>query len=90
MFFLHSVRVCVCVCVRTFDTAQKTVLIVYAHQSPGSFNAAVCDVAKKELMKQGYRVIVSDLYAMNFRASATQDDIKGDLTVLLCVNDHSQ
>ncbi|XP_074523010.1 NAD(P)H dehydrogenase [quinone] 1 [Halichoeres trimaculatus] len=59
--------------------AQKTVLIVYAHQSPGSFNAAVRDVAIEELREQGYRVLVSDLYAMKFRAEATRDDITGDL-----------
>ncbi|XP_051919972.1 NAD(P)H dehydrogenase [quinone] 1 [Hippocampus zosterae] len=58
---------------------QKTVLIVYAHQSLGSFNEAVRDEATKELSKQGYRVIVSDLYAMNFKASATKSDIIGDL-----------
>ncbi|KAI3377287.1 hypothetical protein L3Q82_008488 [Scortum barcoo] len=58
---------------------QKTALIVYAHQSPGSFNAAVRDVAMQELVNQGYKVIVSDLYAMNFRANATRDDINGDL-----------
>ncbi|XP_078111170.1 NAD(P)H dehydrogenase [quinone] 1 [Sander vitreus] len=59
--------------------AQKTALIVYAHQSPVSFNAAVRHVAMQELAAQGYRVLVSDLYAMNFRANATQDDIIGDL-----------
>lgn len=59
--------------------AQKTVLIVYAHQSPGSFNAAVRDVAMEELKEQGYRVLVSDLYAMKFKASATREDIIGDL-----------
>lgn len=59
--------------------AQKTALIVYAHQSPGSFNSAVRDAAVEELTEQGYKVIVSDLYAMNFRASATRDDIIGDL-----------
>ncbi|XP_070686580.1 NAD(P)H dehydrogenase [quinone] 1 [Pempheris klunzingeri] len=59
--------------------AQKTALIVYAHQSVGAFNAAARDVAMQELAEQGYRVIVSDLYAMNFKASATQDDIIGDL-----------
>uniref|UniRef100_UPI0025AE52BB NAD(P)H dehydrogenase [quinone] 1 isoform X2 n=1 Tax=Doryrhamphus excisus TaxID=161450 RepID=UPI0025AE52BB len=64
---------------RSGDMAQKTVLIVYAHQSVGSFNSAVRDAAVKELAKQGYKVIVSDLYAMNFKASATQDDIIGDL-----------
>ncbi|KAF0022315.1 hypothetical protein F2P81_025421 [Scophthalmus maximus] len=45
----------------------------------GSFNAALLDVAVKELTEQSYRVAVSDLYAMNFRASATRDDIIGDL-----------
>ncbi len=75
--YLHTVCVCV--------TAQKTALIVYAHQSAGSFNAAVRDVAMQELAEQGYRVTVSDLYAMNFRASATQDDINGDLSVNDCV-----
>ncbi|CAJ1050097.1 NAD(P)H dehydrogenase 1 [Morone saxatilis] [Xyrichtys novacula] len=59
--------------------AQRTALIVYAHQSPGSFNAAVRDVAMEELKEQGYRVLVSDLYAMKFRADATRDDITGDL-----------
>ncbi|XP_034425468.1 NAD(P)H dehydrogenase [quinone] 1 isoform X2 [Hippoglossus hippoglossus] len=59
--------------------AQKTALIVFAHQSSGSFNAAVRDVAVQELTEQGYTVIVSDLYAMNFRANATRDDVSGDL-----------
>ncbi|XP_048042269.1 NAD(P)H dehydrogenase [quinone] 1 [Megalobrama amblycephala] len=61
------------------EMAQKTALIVYAHQSPASFNAAARDVAVEALTKQGYKVLVSDLYAMNFKASATADDIKGDL-----------
>ncbi|XP_061671797.1 NAD(P)H dehydrogenase [quinone] 1 isoform X3 [Syngnathoides biaculeatus] len=59
--------------------SQKTVLIVYAHQSMGSFNEALRDIAAKELSMQGYRIIVSDLYAMNFKANSTQDDIIGDL-----------
>ncbi|XP_071397754.1 NAD(P)H dehydrogenase [quinone] 1 isoform X1 [Centroberyx affinis] len=59
--------------------AQKTVLIVYAHQSPGSFNAAVRDGAVQELQEQGCRVVVSDLYAMKFRANATRDDVIGEL-----------
>ncbi|KAF7659752.1 hypothetical protein LDENG_00293590 [Lucifuga dentata] len=64
-------------CVRA--KAQETVLIVYAHQSLGSFNAAVRDVTVQELLQQGCRVVVSDLYAMNFKASATQDDITDEL-----------
>uniref|UniRef100_A0AAR2L6R3 Flavodoxin-like fold domain-containing protein n=1 Tax=Pygocentrus nattereri TaxID=42514 RepID=A0AAR2L6R3_PYGNA len=59
--------------------APKTVLIVYAHQSPSSFNAAAKDVAVQTLTAQGCEVIVSDLYAMNFHSSATAADIKGNL-----------
>ncbi|KAJ8398665.1 hypothetical protein AAFF_G00421930 [Aldrovandia affinis] len=57
----------------------RSVLIVYAHQSPASFNAAARDVAVDVLKHQGCRVVVSDLYAMNFRASATIQDINGQL-----------
>ncbi|XP_072320748.1 ribosyldihydronicotinamide dehydrogenase [quinone]-like [Eucyclogobius newberryi] len=64
---------------RTRRSAEWSVLIVYAHQSPNSFNAAVKDVAVKELEKQGYKVMVSDLYAMEFKASATRQDINGEL-----------
>ncbi|XP_060924496.1 NAD(P)H dehydrogenase [quinone] 1 [Limanda limanda] len=59
--------------------AQRTALVVYAHQSPASFNAALRDAAVQELMDQGFTVTVSDLYAMTFRANATRDDISGDL-----------
>uniref|UniRef100_A0A3Q2QJE6 NAD(P)H dehydrogenase, quinone 1 n=1 Tax=Fundulus heteroclitus TaxID=8078 RepID=A0A3Q2QJE6_FUNHE len=44
-----------------------------------SFNAALRDAAVQELTDQGCRVTVSDLYAMKFRSSATQDDIIGEL-----------
>uniref|UniRef100_A0AAR2J3Z8 Ribosyldihydronicotinamide dehydrogenase [quinone] n=1 Tax=Pygocentrus nattereri TaxID=42514 RepID=A0AAR2J3Z8_PYGNA len=59
--------------------ALKTVLIIYAHHSPSSFNAAAKDVAMQTLTAQGFKVIVSDLYAMNFRSSATAADIKSKL-----------
>uniref|UniRef100_A0A8C5GF35 Ribosyldihydronicotinamide dehydrogenase [quinone] n=1 Tax=Gouania willdenowi TaxID=441366 RepID=A0A8C5GF35_GOUWI len=53
------------------------VLIVYAHQSSGSFNAAARDVAVEVLTEKGCTVDVSDLYAMNFKATATVEDITG-------------
>lgn len=59
--------------------AGKTALIVYAHQSPSSFNAAAKNAAVQTLTAQGYKVLVSDLYIMNFNPSATAADIKGDL-----------
>ncbi|KAM9710824.1 ribosyldihydronicotinamide dehydrogenase [quinone]-like [Menidia menidia] len=59
--------------------AAKKVLIVYAHQSSGSFNAAAKDAAVEVLTAQGCTVEISDLYAMNFKATATAEDIKGDV-----------
>lgn len=61
-------------------SAGKNVLIVYAHQSAGSFNAAAKDAAVEILAAQGCSVVVSDLYAMKFKATATQEDITGVLT----------
>lgn len=58
-------------------SAAQTVLIVYAHQSEGSFNAAVKDAAVDALKKQGCNVLVSDLYEMKFKATATKEDITG-------------
>uniref|UniRef100_H2MUA9 Ribosyldihydronicotinamide dehydrogenase [quinone] n=1 Tax=Oryzias latipes TaxID=8090 RepID=H2MUA9_ORYLA len=57
----------------------KKVLIVFAHQSSGSFNAAAKSAAVEVLTAQGCTVEVSDLYAMNFKAAATAEDIKGDV-----------
>uniref|UniRef100_A0A3B5MM45 Flavodoxin-like fold domain-containing protein n=1 Tax=Xiphophorus couchianus TaxID=32473 RepID=A0A3B5MM45_9TELE len=59
--------------------AAKKVLIVYAHQSSGSFNAAAKNAAVEVLTAQGCTVEVSDLCAMSFKATATAEDIKGDL-----------
>lgn len=57
--------------------AAKKVLVVYAHQSSGSFSAAVKDAAVEALTAQGCTVEVSDLYAMKFKATATAEDITG-------------
>uniref|UniRef100_A0A4W5P0G5 Flavodoxin-like fold domain-containing protein n=1 Tax=Hucho hucho TaxID=62062 RepID=A0A4W5P0G5_9TELE len=59
--------------------AAKKVLIVYAHQSTGSFNAAAKDATETVLTTQGCKVEVSDLYAMAFKASATAEDITGEV-----------
>ncbi|XP_019218027.1 NAD(P)H dehydrogenase [quinone] 1-like [Oreochromis niloticus] len=55
----------------------KKVLIVYAHESPASFNAAAKDAAVAALTAQGCTVEVSDLYAMKFKVAATTEDITG-------------
>ena len=44
----------------------KNVLIVYAHQDPGSFNGALKDAAVATLTAQGHNVTVSDLCQMKF------------------------
>lgn len=55
--------------------AGKKVLIVYAHQEPGSFSAALKEVAVDALSKQGCQVTVTDLYAMDFEPRVTRKDI---------------
>lgn len=52
------------------------VLIVHAHHEPLSFNSTLKDTALNEFTKQGHNVIVSDLYAMNFKAIADKEDFK--------------
>jgi NAD(P)H dehydrogenase (quinone) len=50
------------------------VLIVYAHEEPHSFNAAMKNVAIRTLEGQGHTVVVSDLYRMGFKAVADGQD----------------
>ncbi|OWT79898.1 MULTISPECIES: NAD(P)H-dependent oxidoreductase [unclassified Achromobacter] len=45
------------------------VLIVYAHPEPRSLNGALKDFAVQHLRAQGHTVQVSDLYAMNWKAT---------------------
>lgn len=50
------------------------VLIVYANHEPKSFNAGMKDLAVATLSEAGHEVVVSDLYAMRFKAVADRDD----------------
>ena len=60
------------------NQSKKTVLLVYAHwNTKGSFNAALHDVAKDTLTKQGYDVIESDLYAMQWNPVISFEDVGG-------------
>jgi len=54
------------------------VLIVYAHPEPRSFNGAMRDAAVETLTAAGHAVVVSDLYAMGFRAVVGADDFLGE------------
>ncbi|XP_039619396.1 NAD(P)H dehydrogenase [quinone] 1 isoform X1 [Polypterus senegalus] len=57
----------------------KNVLIVFAHQSHSSFNAALKEAAVEAFKKQGCKVMVSDLYELKFNPTATKNDIKGEV-----------
>jgi NAD(P)H dehydrogenase (quinone) len=50
------------------------VLIVFAHPSPTSYNAALKNASIDSLLKRGASVKVSDLYAMNFNPVAKMED----------------
>lgn len=50
------------------------ILIVYAHQEPQSFNAAMKETAVNVLSAAGHQVLISDLYAMQFKAVADHAD----------------
>lgn len=50
------------------------VLIVYAHPSPASFNAALRDAAAAEIRAAGHQVTISDLYGERFGATGGPDD----------------
>jgi NAD(P)H dehydrogenase (quinone) len=50
------------------------VLIVYANEKPTSFNAAMRDTAVTAFRERGDTVVVSDLYAMGFKAVADRRD----------------
>lgn len=53
------------------------VLIVFAHNEPKSFNASMKTLAVEELQAQGHEVLVSDLYAMQWKAVADHNDFGG-------------
>ena len=56
------------------DAAPRRVLLVSAHPEPRSFHAALRAAAVEELESQGYVVKVSDLYAMQFKATVDHGD----------------
>ena len=51
-------------------------LIVYTHPEPESLNGYLKNSIANHLQSMGYRVIVSDLYKMNWKAVANTRDFK--------------
>ena len=47
---------------------SKNILIVVAHPDPRSLTRQMADVAADTLASQGHRVVISDLYGMNWNA----------------------
>ncbi|XP_046564974.1 ribosyldihydronicotinamide dehydrogenase [quinone]-like [Haliotis rubra] len=62
-----------------FSKQQKSVLIVYAHHEPKSFNGALLRKAVETLEADGHSVEVSDLYAMHFEPRSGRTDIVGSV-----------
>jgi NAD(P)H dehydrogenase (quinone) len=56
-------------------TCNVNVLWVYAHPEGRSLNAALRDEGTRALHDAGHRVLVSDLYAMSWKASLDRDDV---------------
>jgi NAD(P)H dehydrogenase (quinone) len=52
------------------------ILIVHAHPEPRSFTTAMKDCAVRTFEKQGHKVVVSDLYDMNFNPVSGREDFK--------------
>lgn len=52
------------------------ILIVLAHPEPKSLNGSLKDLAVETLTNKGHEVIVSDLYAMKFKAIMVPEDFK--------------
>lgn len=50
------------------------ILIVYTHHEPGSFTAAMKNLAIEVLSRQGHNVVVSDLYGEGFNPTAQKWD----------------
>ncbi|HEU5005061.1 MAG TPA: NAD(P)H-dependent oxidoreductase [Candidatus Saccharimonadales bacterium] len=50
------------------------ILIVYAHNEPSSFTAAMKNLATEVLARQGHTVTISDLYGSGFNPSAQKWD----------------
>lgn len=55
---------------------MSNVLIVHAHPEAKSLTSALKDLAVETLQQDGHTVLVSDLYAMNWKAVADRADFR--------------
>jgi NAD(P)H dehydrogenase (quinone) len=58
----------------SFESSAMNILIVYAHPEPTSLNAALRDFSVQHLQAAGHAVQVSDLYAMQWKATVEASD----------------
>lgn len=65
------------------------IFIVHAHPEPASLNGALTDIARSTLTGAGHKVLVSDLYAMRWKAAVDADDFGSAATHPLAVAQNS-
>jgi NAD(P)H dehydrogenase (quinone) len=53
---------------------KKNVLIVYAHPEPASLTRQLVELSMQTLQEEGHEVVLSDLYAMNWKAVFDEND----------------
>jgi NAD(P)H dehydrogenase (quinone) len=58
---------------------MKNVLLVLAHPDSGSLNAQLLSAAQEELQAQGHKVVISDLYAQDWKAVYDERDFPSRL-----------
>ena len=60
---------------------KLNVLVVFAHEEKDSLTASIARATRDALQAQGYKVTVSDLYAMNFNPVLSRADVKGECMI---------
>ena len=50
------------------------ILLVYAHDEPSSFTAALHNIAQEVFTRAGHQVVTSDLYGVGFHPTAERYD----------------
>lgn len=64
----------------TIENSRKNFLVVFAHPNiSSSFNAAILDKTKKSILDCGHNLEVSELYQMNWNATAGKNDFRQHL-----------
>lgn len=63
-------------------------LIVLAHPNKNSFNHAIATTCRKRLLEHGHKVVLHDLYAENFNALLSDEEIPKEAPIDDCIQKH--